>query len=386
MVRGTLLLTAGILAYAGIAHAADEEPPIEGNGARAVFLRAAHARLHRGWVQSFLRNTSERLPASAPVNRPDLSVVVTVTLILDGTATEAVIEKSSGVHEFDAAALDLFRDASLPQPPDESLSDDGRAHLRWVFARDHRQCSGVTVKMREAPLEEALPRLLAHRQDKEALRRVRLAAVSGPEAAIASLARAWLARALEQTVQSLPAAIGLAGADDTRGVEVLRDALNRGERVTEVTAALVRLKLLVPPIPEPGPQPRPVEQLASEALVRQLHKGELAQRLDAAALLVSRSDPAARQAVAALAREREPELRLFGAGSLDRAARTKLMADVGPAGRHAFRTLVRGAGRGVAGEWLISQFETLTPSAQVGMLSDWLWNSREASPITLSVR
>jgi TonB family protein len=386
MVRGALLLSAGILAFGGTARAADDEPAIPGEGVRATFLRNAHERIHRDWVEAFLRNTHTRLPASHPVNRRDLSVVVKVTLIPDGTAIESGIEKSSGLPEFDAAALDLFRDSTFPQPPDEALSDDGRAHLRWVFARDQRQCSGVTVVMREAPLDEALPRLLAHRQDKEALRRVRLAAVAAPEAAIGALARAWLARALEQTVQSLPAAIGLAGADDTRGVEVLREAHGRGERLVEVTAALVRLKLMVPPAQEPTAPARPAaERLSREALIQQLHNGNAAARLDAAAVLLARADAPARQALAALVRA-EPELRLFGASSLERRARAALMADVGAAGKQAFRLLVRGPGRGTAGEWLISQFEALTPSAQVAVLSDWVWNSREASPITLSVR
>src|SRR5438045_5308355 len=149
MVRGALLLSAGLLAWVGSARAADEEPPIPGDGAREIFLRSAHDRIHNAWVLSFLRNTRERLPPSHPVNGKSRSAVVAVTVIPDGIAIEALIEKSSGSAEFDAAALDLFRDISLPQPPDTCLSDDGRAHLRWVFARDERQCSGVTVVMRE---------------------------------------------------------------------------------------------------------------------------------------------------------------------------------------------------------------------------------------------
>ncbi|HXU81005.1 MAG TPA: hypothetical protein VN914_06390, partial [Polyangia bacterium] len=125
---------------------------------------------------------------------------------------------------------------------------------------------------------------------------------------------------------------------------------------------------------------------ATEVLVRQLRAADLTTRVEAAAVLSGRSDGAARQAMAALVRSPDPELRLFGAGTLDRRARATLFADVGPAGRAAYRTLVRGPGRTLAGEWLVSQFDTLTPSAQVAALSDWLWNSREASPITLSVR
>ena len=384
MVRGAVLLGATLLLL-GTARAGDE-PPIPGTGARASFLRAAHARIHPLWVESYLKRTQDRLPASHPINRTDLQVVVAATLMPDGTVLEAMIEKSSGVREFDAAALELFSDATFPQASDGALSDDGRAHLRWVFARDRRQCSEVTVVNREGPLEEALPRLLDLRQDKEALRRVRAVAGTSQEAAIGLLARAWLARALEQTVQSLPAAIGLAGADDTRGVEVLREALNRGERVAEATAALVRLKLMKAPSPPAAAAEPAAKRFSSELLIRQLRSSDETARVEAAAVLANRSDAVARRAVAALVRSPERELRLYGAGTLDRRARAALMEEVGSAGRHAFRTLVRGPGRQVAGEWLVSQFETLTPSAQVAALSDWLWNRHEASPVTLSAR
>ena len=385
MVRGALLLGAVLLASGGSARAADDEPAIPGSDSRAAFLRAAHSRVHATWG-SFLRNSRDRLPATDPVNRGDRSVTVAVTLIPDGTVMQAIVEKSSGSQQFDAAALDLFQDTILPQPSEEAFSDDGRAHLRWVFARDTRQCSGVTVVTRESPLDEALPRLLEYGKDREALRRVRLAAVTAQDTALGMLARAWLGRALELTVQSLPAAIGLASVDDTRGVGILREALARGERVPEVTAALVRLKMIPQPAQPPAAPERPAERMATEVLVRQLRAAELTARVEAAAALSGRSDGAARQAVAALVRSPDPELRLFGAGTLDRRARATLFADVGPAGRTAYRTLVRGPGRTLAGEWLVSQFDTLTPSAQVAALSDWLWNSREASPITLSVR
>jgi len=384
MVRGALLLGA-VLLVSGSARAADDEQAIPGSGSRAVFLRAAHSRVHATWG-AFLRNSRDRLPATDPVNRRDVAVTVSVTLIPDGTVMQAIVEKSSGAPEFDAAALDLFQDTIFPQPTEEVFSDDGRAHLRWVFARDQRQCSGLTVVMRESPLDEALPRLLEYGKDREAMRRVRLAAVTAQDTALGTLARAWLGRSLDLTVQSLPAAIGLAGVDDTRGVGILREALARGERVPEVTAALVRLKMMAFPVQAPAPVDRPAERMSTEVLLRQLRAGDLTARVDAAAALSGRSDGAARQAVAALLRSPDPELRLFGAGNLDRKARAALFADVGPAGRHAYRTLVRGPGRGLAGEWLLSQFETLTPSAQVGALSDWLWNSREASPITLSIR
>jgi hypothetical protein len=48
--------------------------------------------------------------------------------------------------------------------------------------------------------------------------------------------------------------------------------------------------------------------------------------------------------------------------------------------------MVRGASRGVAGEWLVSQFDNLVGSVQVEVLSEWLWGRRDAPPVQLSVR
>jgi TonB family protein len=383
MVRGGLFLAAGVLALASSARADDAEPPIAGEGARAVFLRAVHAHAHGAWSGTFLNNAAERLSASHPLNDRKRSVTVRIVLLSDGTLAETSVEQSSGSPDFDAAALAVFSDTMYPQPPEESLSDDGRAYLRWVFARDRRRCSGVSVIVKEGPLEEGLDHLLARWRDREALRRVRAAAVASPEEALSKLARAWLKRAFEQSAQALPASIGLAAIGDARGTDVLRAALRRGDRVPEVSAALRRLKVPVPPAPPPAPA---APEVASAALAKVLRKGEPAARLKAAVALSGRPDETARQALAALVRDPDPALRLFGAGGLPARERAALMAQVGADGKEAYRTLVRGPARSLAGQWLLAAFDKLLAPVQAELLSDWLWSSREASQVTLLVR
>jgi hypothetical protein len=372
-----------LLAFAPAAQAGEKEPPITGEGPRAVYLRAMHATVHPHWAETFVRNAASRLPANHPVNDPKRSAVVAVTLISDGTLFGLQLEKSSGSPEFDAAVLASFPDTSFPLAPDESTSDDGRAHLRWVFTRDHRQCSGISVVLKEAPLDEALPRLLARGRDREVIRRVRAVGPAGFEVALTALARAWLERSFEQTARALPAAIGLAALGDERGVDLLREA-SRGDRVAAVTAALRHLKIDVPAVPPP-PAP-PAARLPSETLIKALRGADAAARLEAAAVLSTRGDGAARQALAGLARGPDRRLRLFGAGSLGPKERAELFAAVGSEGKAAYHVLVYGPARPVAVQWLVSEFDKLLAAAQAEALSDWLWASREGSSLTLSAR
>lgn len=379
-------LLAGLLAMglAGTAGAEEKEPPITATGGKGVFLRAVHERLHAAWVGNILRNAVERLPEKHPLNDRKLSAIVHVTLISDGTVFDVQLERSSGAAEFDAAAVGLFAAGDqLAAPPDEVLSDDHHTYLRWTFARDARACSGVSVVLKEAPLDEAVPHLLSKRRDREVLRRVRAAALSNPDLAIGVLARFWLERAFELSSPALSAAIGLAALGDPRGADVMREALGRNERVAEVNAALARLKLKGgrPPAATPA-APGPT----TAALVAQLRKGDRARRLEAAKLLATRFDGAARQALAGLTLDRDPELRFLGAASLDVRARAAVIEAVGDAGHDAYLALVQGPARSLGGEWLLSQLERLPPSMQSDVLAHWLWTSRAASPVTLSVR
>jgi TonB family protein len=288
--RRSLVLAIGVLAVGGTVQAEEKEPPITAEGGRGVFLRGAHEAVHPTWAARLLRNAGERLPAGHPLNDRSLSAVIEVVVMADGTITDARIERSSGSREFDAAALGVFvMGDQLPAPPDDMLSDDNRAHLLWTLARDRRACSGVTLLAREDSLERALPLLLSKRRDREAVRRVRAAALADPDAAIGALARFWLERAYEQSAQPLPAALGLAALGDPRGAEVLREALARAERVPEVSAALGHLGLLGRPAAAPPPPP------PTEALVRALHRGDRAARVAAAVVLAARSDEAARR-------------------------------------------------------------------------------------------
>jgi TonB family protein len=194
----------------------DTELQVVGEGPEAVYLRAVHNRVHRRWADSFLRMAADQLPRNHPVNVPTRRVVLDVTLAPDGAVLAQAIAHGggSGSSDFDKAALDVVA-ASTPFPaaPAEALSDDGRVHLRWAFARDGRRCGDLFALQMEGPLDAALPRLFAEGRDAEALRRVRVAAAAAysPDEAVAVLARTWLARTGRRPLAGLP--VNVVGAD-----------------------------------------------------------------------------------------------------------------------------------------------------------------------------
>ncbi|WP_413585208.1 energy transducer TonB [Bdellovibrio sp. HCB274] len=59
-----------------------------------------------------------------------------VEFLLDkkGFLQKAIIMKESGIKNFDAAAVNAFREARIfPNPPQEMIEDDGYIHLRYTF-------------------------------------------------------------------------------------------------------------------------------------------------------------------------------------------------------------------------------------------------------------
>ena len=114
----------------------------------------------------------------------------------DGSVSDAVVNEKSGVEAFDQAALAAVRDDRhrYPPPPAELFGDDGVAHFRWVFARNHNLCGDGAVRRVEAPLAQALPRLFVQGRIKEALLRAARDSRAGSRDAIGDL-RAGVARA-----------------------------------------------------------------------------------------------------------------------------------------------------------------------------------------------
>ncbi|MGE5182706.1 MAG: TonB family protein, partial [Acidobacteriota bacterium] len=144
----------------------------------AAYLTQVALQLQPGWGQ-FLDDCRIRLPASHPLNVMTLAAKAEVVVARDGRV-EAVNLTSSGNADFDRAVRDAIADAApLPAPPAELLSDDDRAHLRWLFARDRRQAGPATAEVRQVdlPLREVVAREIAGGELARAARRIARAPV-----------------------------------------------------------------------------------------------------------------------------------------------------------------------------------------------------------------
>jgi len=159
-----------------------EEPPAGDSGALGHAYMVALAPQLQGRWNSFLDNCRTRLPPEHALNEPTLVTTLTFEIGGDGALVGVRASKPSGNDEFDQVALDVANDAaSVPVPPAALLSDDGRLHLDWLFARDRRQAgpAGGTVTLVEWPPARAVPMLLGAGRLAEAARRVAVATANG---------------------------------------------------------------------------------------------------------------------------------------------------------------------------------------------------------------
>jgi TonB family protein len=227
------------------APAADaSEPAITTPGIEGDYLRAMHTRIHLRWMHGFIETVAQLRPGSDPINNPALTSEVLFTVRWDGSPAEVTLTKSSGQKAFDQAALSAIRgDAKYPVPPLALFGDDGVAHFRWVFARDHRQCSEAEVRRREDPLDQALPRLFLQGRVKEALLRVQRYMDAGDVDAMGVFARAWLQRRFADRAADANAAAALARVGDARQIERLRPALAHADTVVVAAQGLAALKV-----------------------------------------------------------------------------------------------------------------------------------------------
>jgi TonB family protein len=226
---------------------AEPEPPITVPGVEGDYLRLMHRQIHWRWAVKFLGARAARpaLPGAPadPLDDPSLEAEVLFTLRWDGSPAEVTLSKSSKVRAFDAAALAAVRgEVPYPVPPLEVFGDDGVAHFRWSFARDHRLCSDGEVRRREDTLEQALPRLFVQGRTKEGLLRVARHMRDGDPEAMAIFARAWLTRPFADPAADVYAAAALARAGDRRQIERVRRGLAREDTVAAAAQALTALK------------------------------------------------------------------------------------------------------------------------------------------------
>ena len=127
-------------AIAGYRPEANGGRPVAWEGAQAeldAYLDGVHACVHEAFAASFLRSLAA-LPKEHPLSDPTLET--TLELVIDGDTGALVssgVVGSSGVPEFDAAAVAAFAHAfPLAKPPEDTLSSDGKLYVTWELHRN----------------------------------------------------------------------------------------------------------------------------------------------------------------------------------------------------------------------------------------------------------
>lgn len=112
----------------------------------AVYIARMHRNIHERWGFGFLESLDDK-PASSPMNNFDLFVVIEMSINPDGTVYKTTIAKTSGILDFDVAALDTVLSAGpYDETPEAIRSVDQRVYLRWGFYRNWRQCGTFNVE------------------------------------------------------------------------------------------------------------------------------------------------------------------------------------------------------------------------------------------------
>jgi len=130
--------------------------------------------LQPGWTQ-FLEDCRLRLPATHPLNVMTLETTADISVDAEGRVVDISIS-GSGHPDFDRAVKQVVTDAApLPKPPIALWSDDNRAHLRWLFARDRRQAGPATAQVVEYlwPLRDAVAKLVVAGDLTRAAKRIK---------------------------------------------------------------------------------------------------------------------------------------------------------------------------------------------------------------------
>ncbi|HTJ40468.1 MAG TPA: energy transducer TonB [Kofleriaceae bacterium] len=112
----------------------------------AVYVARMHRKIHERWGFGFLEDLDSK-PASSPMNNFDLYVMIEISIDPDGTVHKTTIAKTSGVLEFDVAALDaVISSGPYEATPEAIQSVDKRVYMRWGFYRNWRQCGTFNVE------------------------------------------------------------------------------------------------------------------------------------------------------------------------------------------------------------------------------------------------
>ncbi len=112
----------------------------------AVYIARMHRKIHERWGFGFLEDLDSK-PSSSPMNNFDLVSVIEISIDPDGTVHKTTIAKTSGVLEFDVAALDsVLSSGPYDETPEAIRSVDKRVYMRWGFYRNWRQCGTFNVE------------------------------------------------------------------------------------------------------------------------------------------------------------------------------------------------------------------------------------------------
>jgi hypothetical protein len=226
------------------AAAAEVEPKITIPGAEGDYLRTLHQRIHFRYAIRFINEIAAKQPATDPVNKPGLRAEVLFGVRWDGSVSDVVVNAKSGVPAFDQAAVAAVQvdGVRFPPPPAELFGDDGVAHFRWVFARNHNLCGEGSVRRVEAPLAQALPLLFVQGRIKEALLRAARESHNGTPGAMNTFALAWLERTQADPATDARAGAALLRYGDKRmqakAFQRVKPALARPETAPIAAAAL----------------------------------------------------------------------------------------------------------------------------------------------------
>ncbi|MES1208380.1 MAG: TonB C-terminal domain-containing protein, partial [Pseudomonadota bacterium] len=107
----------------------------------AAYIARMHRSIHELWGFGQLEEWDDK-PGSSPFNNRDLVTELEIILNGDGTIDRIGVARSSGLLEYDVAAVDVAYTAGpYPDPPRAIRSSNGKIYLHWRFYRDERQCA-----------------------------------------------------------------------------------------------------------------------------------------------------------------------------------------------------------------------------------------------------
>ncbi len=216
--------------------------PIDPGRPGAAFLIQLASQFQRGWSQ-FLNDCRLRLPPTHTLNHMQLAAVVDIAIDRAGRA-HVELKIPSGNAEFDRAVRDAIADAGpFFTPPTDILSDDDRAHVRWLFARDRRQAGARTAELRyiRLPIAGVVTRYIEAGEFSRAARRI---AAEPPGSEREAATHRMMLATLQDALRSTEAAVQLAAVRAVAQARVAELAADVRGQLTVAADPAVRIAAL----------------------------------------------------------------------------------------------------------------------------------------------